>query len=106
MTPFERALSIVTEYEAAGETSAARMLLLTRIEDLCRALEETRPPQPGQITALAKGRMAGLVMCHECGVRLKAADAQYTGDGSCFCPDHRVSTIFTKAAGRADDAPA
>ncbi len=40
MTPFDRALSIVTEYEAAGETSAARMLLLTRIEDLCRAQEE------------------------------------------------------------------
>ncbi len=40
MTPFDRALGIVTEYEAAGETSAARMLLLTRIEDLCRAQEE------------------------------------------------------------------
>lgn len=42
MTPFDRALSIVTEYEAAGETSAARMLLLTRIEDLCQVEEEAR----------------------------------------------------------------
>ena len=39
MTPFDRALGIVTEYEAAGETSAARMLLLTRIEDLCEVAE-------------------------------------------------------------------
>lgn len=42
MTPFDRALSIVTEFEAAGETSAARMLLLTRIEDLCEVEEGTR----------------------------------------------------------------
>ena len=42
MTPFDRALSIVTEYEAAGETSAARMLLLTRIEDLCQVEDGTR----------------------------------------------------------------
>lgn len=42
MTPFERALAIVTEYEAAGETSAARMLLLTRIEDLCEVAEAAR----------------------------------------------------------------
>ncbi|MFG1263283.1 MULTISPECIES: hypothetical protein [Xanthobacter] len=39
MTPFDRALGIVTEYEAAGETSAARMLLLTRIEALCEVAE-------------------------------------------------------------------
>lgn len=42
MTPFERALSIVTEYEAAGETSAARMLLFTRIETLCEVAEAGR----------------------------------------------------------------
>jgi len=42
MTPFERALGIVTEYEAAGETSAARMLLFTRIEDLCEVAEAGR----------------------------------------------------------------
>ncbi|MFG1262323.1 hypothetical protein [Xanthobacter aminoxidans] len=95
MTPFDRALGIVTEFEAAGETSAARMLLLTRIEDLCRALEETPAPHPGQtvkVKAPADEGIAGLVMCHECGVGLKAADAQYSGDGSCFCPDHRIST--------------
>lgn len=42
MTPFDRALGIVTEYEAAGETSAARMLLFTRIEDLCEVAEAGR----------------------------------------------------------------
>lgn len=42
MTPFDRALGIVTEYEAAGETSAARMLLLTRIEALCEVAEAGR----------------------------------------------------------------
>lgn len=42
VSPFDRALGIVTEYEAAGETSAARMLLLTRIEDLCEVAEAAR----------------------------------------------------------------
>ncbi|UJX46608.1 hypothetical protein [Xanthobacter sp. YC-JY1] len=42
MTPFDRAFSIVTEYEAAGETSAARMLLLTRIEDIAAAAWRAR----------------------------------------------------------------
>lgn len=49
MTPFDRALSIVTEYEAAGETSAARMLLLTRIEDLCRVEEEILSRTPARL---------------------------------------------------------
>lgn len=42
MSPFDRAIGIVTEFEAAGETSAARMLLLTRIEDLCEVAEAAR----------------------------------------------------------------
>ncbi|UDQ89314.1 hypothetical protein LJE71_24470 [Xanthobacter autotrophicus] len=65
MTPFERALGIVTEYEAAGETSAARMLLLTRIEALCEVAEAGRRlmeeltaawPRIARMTAENQGR--------------------------------------------------
>lgn len=39
---FDRALAIVTAFEAAGETSAARMLLLTQIQDLIDAADAAR----------------------------------------------------------------
>lgn len=41
-TSFDRALAFVTAFEAAGETSAARMLLLTQIQDLIDAADATR----------------------------------------------------------------
>lgn len=41
-TSFDRALAIVTAFEAAGETSAARMLLLTQIQDLIDAADAAR----------------------------------------------------------------
>lgn len=49
-TSFDRALAIVTAFEAAGETSAARLLLVAQIQDLIDAAAAGPAPPKGALT--------------------------------------------------------
>lgn len=51
---FDRALAIVTAFEAAGETSAARMLLLTQIQDLIDAADASRAGAIKGVTSMCR----------------------------------------------------